>query len=65
MDMRTATLSVILFLLVTWPLIGMADRPVIVLGVPLLYLYLFTTWAIVIALFAWMARTKEQRQDRG
>ncbi len=39
-------------LLFNYPLITLFDRPVLVLGVPLLYAYLFVAWALVIALVA-------------
>ena len=39
-------------LLFNYPLITLFDRPVLVLGVPLLYAYLFGAWALIIALVA-------------
>jgi len=32
------------------PLIGVFDRPYLVAGIPLLYLYLFVVWVLLIAL---------------
>lgn len=43
-------LGVVLF---THPVLSLFDRPVAVLGVPLLYAYLFAAWALVIGLMAW------------
>ena len=48
-----ATLAVVLF---DYPLLALFDVDVRVLGVPLLWAYLFTAWAGVIAIVAWLAR---------
>ena len=38
--------------LLVWPLLTMANRPVLIAGIPALVVYLFTVWAaIVIVLF--------------
>ena len=37
-------------LLFNYPLIELFNRPIMVLGVPLLYAYLFCAWAALIAL---------------
>jgi hypothetical protein len=42
--------------LLVWPLLRIADRPVLVGGVPALVVYLFTVWALVVAVLAWAAR---------
>jgi len=39
-------------LLFNYPLITLFDRPVLVMGVPLLYAYLFGAWALIIVLVA-------------
>lgn len=46
------------FLLVSFPLLSAADRPERVLGVPVLPLYLFATWALLIALVALLLRSR-------
>ena len=42
----------LLGLLLTPPLIGTFDRAVLIRGIPVLYLYLFLCWALLIALTA-------------
>ena len=42
--------------LVVWPLLSIADRPVLVGGVPALVLYLFGVWALAVAVLAWASR---------
>jgi hypothetical protein len=42
--------------LLVWPLLSIANRPVLVLGVPALVLYLFGVWAVIVAVLAWAAR---------
>ena len=41
-------------LLLFSPVVVLFERPVTVLGVPLLYLYLFGVWAGIIAVSAWI-----------
>lgn len=51
---RLTALAFFGLLLFFSPLIGVFDRPVTPLGVPLLPLYLFSAWALLIALSAWI-----------
>ena len=37
------------------PILSLFDRQVVWLGVPVLYLYLFGAWALLIAVTAWIA----------
>lgn len=53
---RLAAVAVLAFLLFNFPFLALADQPVRVLGVPLLWAYLFVAWAAVIALVAWTVR---------
>ncbi len=41
--------------LLVWPLLGIANRPVLVVGIPALVLYLFAVWAALVAVLAWAA----------
>jgi hypothetical protein len=43
-------------LLLVWPLLSIANRPVRVAGIPALVLYLFVVWAAIVAVLAWAAR---------
>jgi hypothetical protein len=40
----------------TYPLLSIADRPVRVLGVPLVWAYLFLVWALLIVAVAVLSR---------
>jgi hypothetical protein len=53
---RLVAVAVLAFLLFNYPLMTIFDKPVLVLGLPLLWTYLFVTWALVIGLLAWLAR---------
>ena len=64
--MKAAELVVACFLLfgacLVWPLLAIANRPVLVLGVPALVLYLFGLWAaivVVLVTLAWRVRPPE------
>jgi hypothetical protein len=41
--------------LLVWPLLGIPNRPVLVAGVPVLVLYLFSVWAAIVIVLAWAA----------
>ena len=53
---RLAALFALGFLLFNYPMVAVFDRPAMVLGVPLIYAYLFGAWALLIALAAWVVR---------
>ena len=47
---RLVALAVLAFLLFNYPLLRLFDVDLIVLGVPLVWLYVFTAWGALIAL---------------
>ena len=53
---RLAAVAVLAFLLFNYPLLAVFAGDVLVLGVPLLTGYLFSAWAVVIALAARLTR---------
>ena len=44
------------FALLVWPLLTIANRPVLVAGIPALVLYLFAIWAGIVLVLVWAAR---------
>ena len=46
-------------LLLSYPLVNVPNQAVLVLGIPLLYLYLFGLWATGIAVAWWLSRGAE------
>ena len=58
--MRGKELLAVLFplfsALLVWPLLTVANRPVLVAGIPALVLYLFGVWAVIVAVLAWAGR---------
>ncbi|MGZ5406031.1 MAG: hypothetical protein ACXWDL_15385 [Nocardioides sp.] len=54
---RLAAAAVLALLLFNYPFLAVFDTDSLVLGVPLLWAYLFIVWAAVIALAAWIARS--------
>ena len=58
--MRGRELLAVLFplfaALLVWPLVTVANRPVLVAGIPALVLYLFAVWAMIVAVLAWASR---------
>jgi hypothetical protein len=53
---RLVAVAVLGFVLFVPPLLAAFDRPVQVLGVPLLWAYLMLAWAVVIGLVATLVR---------
>jgi hypothetical protein len=41
--------------LLVWPLISIANRQALVVGVPSLVLYLFLVWGAIVGVLAWVA----------
>jgi hypothetical protein len=46
--------------LFNYPVLFLFNHPLAIFGIPLLYAYLFTAWAVLIALMAWVI---ERRRD--
>ncbi len=65
--MKAAELVVACFLLfgacLVWPLLAIANRPVLVLGVPALVLYLFVLWAAMVVVLVSLARRVRPPED--
>ncbi len=65
--MKAAELVVACFLLfgacLVWPLLAIANRPALVLGVPPLVLYLFGLWAALDLVGALLARRARPPED--
>jgi hypothetical protein len=57
---RLVALCLTGLLLLFSPVVGLFERPVAWLGVPLLYLYLFGVWAAMIAVSAWILAAVRQ-----
>lgn len=51
------------WVLLNFPLLTLWDRPVTVFGLPLLPLALFTGWALLIALAAWVAEAPGDERE--
>jgi hypothetical protein len=41
--------------LLVWPLLTIANRAVLVAGIPALVLYLFVVWGAMVAVLAWVS----------
>jgi hypothetical protein len=65
--MKAAELIVACFLLfgacLVWPLLAIANRPVLVFGVPALVLYLFGLWAGMVVVLVSLARRVRPPED--
>ncbi|HEX5804412.1 MAG TPA: hypothetical protein VFY24_15450 [Azospira sp.] len=50
--------------LFNYPLLSLFDRARTLFGMPLVFLYLFAIWAVLIGLMAWVVERRE-RHERG
>ena len=57
---RLAAVFLLGCLLLNYPLLSLFDTPGQILGVPLLYIYIFVAWIVLIALMAYVI---EKRRD--
>jgi hypothetical protein len=55
---RLVGLFLLGMLLFNFPLLHLFNRPMLVLGIPVLYLYLFTAWSLIIFLILMISRSK-------
>ena len=46
-----------------WPLLSIANRPVLFLGIPVMVLYLFGVWAAIVILLVLEARRPRGPED--
>ena len=49
--------------LLLWPLLTIANRPVLIAGVPALALYLFAVWAAIVAVLVAVAVRRRTLED--
>lgn len=65
--MRAAELVVACFLLfgacLVWPLLAIANRPTLILGIPALVLYLFGLWGAMVVVLITLARRVRPPED--
>lgn len=55
---RLVAVSVLAFALFNFPFLAIFDSDTLVGGFPLLWVYLFGAWILVIALLAWIVRSR-------
>ena len=56
---RLIALCLLGFLLFNYPILALFNLPSTVLGIPVLYAWIFFAWALLIALMAWVAEQRE------
>lgn len=56
-------LSVLFMVLLNIPILTIANRPERVLGIPVLYLYVFTVWAGLIGSISWLIHRTRNADD--
>ncbi len=56
---RLIALCLLGFLLFNYPILALFNLPTTVLGVPVLYAWIFLAWALLIALMAWVVEKSE------
>ena len=56
---RLTALCLLGFLLFNYPILALFNLPKAVLGIPVLYAWIFCAWAVLIALMAWVVEKRE------
>jgi hypothetical protein len=56
---RLTALCLLGFLVFNYPVLALFNLPASVLGVPVLYAWIFCAWAVLIALMAWVVEKRE------
>jgi hypothetical protein len=56
---RLTALCLLGFLLFNYPILALFNLPTSVLGIPVLYAWIFFAWAVLIALMAWVVEKRE------
>lgn len=59
---RLVGLFLLGMLLLNFPLLSLFNRPVLALGIPVFYLYLFATWLLIIFLTLIISRSNPDTQ---
>lgn len=57
---RLVALCMMGFLLFNYPVLALFNRPMLLFGIPLLYVYIFAAWALLIALMARAASGRDR-----
>jgi hypothetical protein len=55
---RLTALCLLGFLLFNYPILALFNLPKAVLGIPVLYAWIFCAWALLIALMAWVVEKR-------
>jgi hypothetical protein len=56
---RLTALCLLGFLLFNYPILALFNLPTAVLGIPVLYAWIFCAWAVLITLMAWVVEKRE------
>jgi hypothetical protein len=62
-ESRLLMLSVLFMLLLNVPILTIANRPERVAGIPVLYLYVFGVWAVLIGCIGWLIHRSQTPGD--
>ena len=57
---RLVGLFLLSILLFNYPLLCLFNRPILIMGIPMLYLYLFGAWTLIIFLMLIISRSKPE-----
>jgi hypothetical protein len=48
--LRLLFISIIFLLLITYPILSIVNKPILIYGIPLLYLFMLSVWLFIIGL---------------
>lgn len=61
---KLIALFVLFLVLMNYPVLSLFNRPVLVGGIPLLFIYIFSTWMLLIILIALTIRKQPKKQEQ-
>jgi peptidoglycan/LPS O-acetylase OafA/YrhL len=62
---RLVAIFLLGWLLFNYPLLALFNDAATLFGIPLMYVYLFAAWALLIGLMAFVVEQKSRRKDEG
>ena len=55
--------ALLIIVLLTYPLIAIVNKPILFIGIPILYLYIFFVWSIIVVIIKRLADKKNTTKD--
>lgn len=61
--LRLLFISILFLILITYPILSIVNRPILVYGVPLLYIFILGVWLFMIGLMFYRSTAQKAKKD--